>query len=164
VHYRGTVASRASKRPMVGERVYDYEMKRDVYFGCIGLFWYIPENNTFIIYKDPLDTEMQKEDNINSSVITASDAHIFVWKSDYEQKYKLPYNHFPRGRVNYFPQNDRFELDMDGCLHTEQLINDLLNEYDLRDNYTDIVPPSENNKYSPNSRNEGHFSCYQCRR
>jgi hypothetical protein len=130
-----------------------------LYSGYIGLFWYIDDEKKLISFKYSLADEIQKQ---GSSHITATVAHNLLWVKELSE-YKQTWNFYPRGRVNFNRSRDCFELDMDSCLHNEEMISLILNDFQVDGNAVNIIPANKTNGVSKTGKQEGHYSCYNCR-
>jgi hypothetical protein len=90
--------------------------------GFIGLFWLIDDN---IKYKRfPLAEEIAKQSG--SSYITPP---VSQERSCY-----------PQGYVNYNAKSGKFEIDMDACLHNDNMILFALNLIFMNDKPTRVLP------------------------
>jgi hypothetical protein len=131
----------------------------------VGLFWYIPDEDRLIVEKYPVE-----ESELDSNHVTAKSAHFLVWEK-YKDEYKCDYKHYPRGRVNYLPQKDEYELDMDACLSNvtgiiphDAISRRIAQEFGIDGKGLSYLIGDLSNLTTANGRQEGHYTCYQCRK
>ena len=126
----------------------------------IGLFWYIDDMDMFIYEKFNL------KDEINNSAlfVTAPMSHPILWEQHRKNYDNVKFTHYPRGRVNYQVPKKKFELDMDPCLHSDEIIDKICKIFLLDKRKIVIIPVNESNANSANYSREGHYSCHLCRK
>jgi hypothetical protein len=128
--------------------------------GFIGIFWYITTEKKFIVEKFDLNDEIHK----SGLFLTSSISHTTEWDKYKNYYSNVPFTHFPRGRVNYEVPKNKFQLDMDACLHDPTLIKQLCKIFLIDDKKVTIVPQAQTNKNSPNYGKEGTYTCHQCKK
>jgi len=127
----------------------------------IGLFWYNDDLQKLISFKYPLDDEIQKATDGSSPYITANVSHTVMWVMELTE-YNKSWNYYPRGRVNFNRNFDCFELDMDACLHNQEIISKIKSEFNLSEGSVNIIPPNKTNNVTKTGRLEGHYTCHNC--
>ena len=130
---------------------YDYDKQREVYYGDLGLFWYIPDEDRFITKKYSLDAEVQKDPK--SNFVTAPAAHYLVWHT---VNSKHSSNYYPRGRINYRLKDNLWEVGIDRCI-PETAVAKLLEDFGLTRGEVVIVQANNHSGIAGD-----HYSCHQC--
>lgn len=78
-------------------------------------------------------------------------SHDDVWQQHHVRRYRVPYDHHPRGRIVYHEPTRSFIAYMDRCID-ETMCARILAEFGLRGGETRI------------DRTDAHYVCHRCRR
>jgi hypothetical protein len=98
----------------------------------IGLFWGLPtrgRHSQLIGLSRPISSVPEI-----GGFKTLDEGHVDVWPRITQRRpdlLGLPYEHFPRGRVNWRAEDDRFLLLMDRMIMTEEFISFLVSRWNL---------------------------------
>jgi hypothetical protein len=118
-----------------------------------GIFWVI--NNNFIEFKDKVDITGRFSTDLQ---------HRKIWPEIKNKYGDFDFDYFPRGRVmvNVINKNETFDdynvyIYIDNCINNESVINEIVYEFNLRNN-CDI-------KYigSEGGITEDHYTCHNCK-
>jgi len=105
----------------------------------IGLFWNV--DDTMEYRRFPLADELVKQKG--SNYIISPISHSQLWNDEIKAKCNSDkdYDYYSRGRVNYNAVKKIFEIDMDSCLHNDDLFLFVVRKvFKLNDKPTIIIP------------------------
>lgn len=75
----------------------------------VGLFFYV--NGNFIFHGCPL-----AEAEPYGDFLTFSQSHMEVWEREYEKKYHVDFDYYPRGRITYHVPSGTSHVYYDRCI------------------------------------------------
>ena len=73
-------------------------------------------------------------------------SHFEIWEKCYFENYKVDYDYFPRGRITYNKNEERYWLYKDCCIEDNLIQNWLMNQ-----GYSSIL-----------LKEDEHYRCYMC--
>ena len=102
-----------------------------------GIFWYIPNEHSFLCVKVACDITGNTVENVEFSSKSAGNFnHKIEWeKLQKSNKIKNPYNYYPRGRVEI--KNGKATVYLNPVLNNPSVCNLIFKEFGL--NNSDIV-------------------------
>lgn len=140
----------------MGSKSYDYDLGRDIYFGYVGIFWYIDDRDIIEYTISDLDKEMlKKRDDDNSNYVSSEITHTPAVWDEFRIKHGLDKNriYYPRGRVDYNVKHNLFVIRMDPCLQNDTFLDRLKEIFQLQDKKISVVPVEES---------KAHYKCHLC--
>ena len=98
-----------------------------------GCFWLISDSfkdifrNNFTIIGDRYLVDINGNEIKETS--KSSKVHKNVWKEKYINEYKVPFNYYPRGRLNIY--NGTVYININSKINLPQVINKIIKFYEL---------------------------------